>query len=31
MSCDFYKRVKEEEGTVGFVLLKPGQIYSPHR
>ncbi|MDH4027788.1 MAG: hypothetical protein OEU95_03020 [Nitrospirota bacterium] len=31
MSCDFYKRVKEEEGTVNFVLLKPGQIYSPKR
>ena len=31
MSCDFYKRVKEEEGTVSFVLLKPGQVYSPKR
>ena len=31
MSCDFYKRVKEEEGTVDFVLLKPGQVYSPKR
>ncbi len=29
LSCDFYKKVKEEEGTVGFILLKPGQVYIP--
>ena len=31
MSCDFYKKVKEEEGTVEFVLLKPGQVYKPNK
>ncbi len=31
MSCDFYKKVKEEEGTVGFILLKPGQVYKPNK
>ncbi len=31
MSCNFYKRVKEEEGTVDFVLLKPGQVYEPRK
>ncbi len=27
MSCDFFKKVKEEEGTANFKLLKPGQTY----
>jgi len=31
MSCDFYKKVKEEEGTVEFMLLKPGQTYKPNK
>ncbi len=31
MSCNFYKRVKEEEGTVEFVLLKPGQVYESRK
>lgn len=31
MNCDFYKKVKKEEGNVNFVLLKPGQKYKPHK
>lgn len=31
MSCDFYKKVKEEEGTERFRILKPGQEYKPHK
>ncbi len=27
-SCEVYKRVMEEEGTVNFLLLKPGQTYN---
>ncbi len=27
MSCDFHKNVREEEGTIKFMLLKPGQVY----
>ena len=27
-SCDVYKRIREEEGTVNFLLLKPGQTYN---
>ena len=27
MSCEFYKQVKEEEGTGNFKILKPGQKY----
>ncbi len=27
MSCEFFKMVKEEEGTSHFMLLKPGQTY----
>ena len=27
MSCDFFKQVKEEEGTGQLLLLKPGQMY----
>jgi len=30
MACDFFKRVKEEEGVVGFQVLKTGQVYKPH-
>ena len=30
MTCDFFKKVKEEEGTVQFYLMKPGQTYSKH-
>ena len=30
MNCDFYKKVKEEQGTVKFMLLKPGQVYKPN-
>ncbi|MBI4688072.1 MAG: hypothetical protein HY756_09905 [Nitrospirae bacterium] len=30
MACEFYKRVKEEEGLERFKLLKPGQEYRPH-
>lgn len=29
MSCDFYKRVKEEEGLSNFSFMKPGQVYQP--
>lgn len=25
MTCDFYKKVKEEQGLGDFLLLKPGQ------
>jgi len=31
MNCDFYKKVKKEEGTIGFMLLKPGQTYKPNK
>ncbi|MBI4710565.1 MAG: hypothetical protein HY759_05645 [Nitrospirae bacterium] len=31
MSCDFYKKVKDEEGTERFRILKPGQEYKPHK
>ena len=24
-------KVKEEEGTVGFILLRPGQVYKPNK
>ena len=27
MSCDFFKKVKQEEGANKFTLLKPGQKY----
>ncbi|HEX3043729.1 MAG TPA: hypothetical protein VHY08_03165 [Bacillota bacterium] len=27
MACDFYKKVKEEEGLAHFKLMKPGQRY----
>ncbi len=30
MTCDFFKKVKEEEGLERFKLLKPGQVYKPH-
>ncbi len=30
MTCDFFKKVKEEEGTGQFYLMKPGQIYSKY-
>ncbi|MBI5049395.1 MAG: hypothetical protein HZC11_00595 [Nitrospirae bacterium] len=30
MSCEFYKKVKDEEGTERFRILKPGQEYKPH-
>lgn len=29
MRCEVFKRVKEEEGLVNFILLKPGQVYRP--
>lgn len=29
MSCDFFKKVKNEEGAKEFILLKPGQRYGP--
>lgn len=28
MSCEVFKTIKQEEGTEGFVLMKPGQKYS---
>lgn len=31
MNCDFFKRVKNEQGTLGFKLLRPGQRYEPTR
>ncbi len=31
MSCEFYKKVKDEEGTERFRILKPGQEYKPHK
>jgi hypothetical protein len=31
MSCDFYKRVREEEGSIQFKLMKPGQVYTQCR
>ena len=27
MTCNFFKRVRDEEGTGQFILLKPGQVY----
>lgn len=27
IACDFFKRVKEEEGAINFQFLKPGQTY----
>ncbi len=30
MTCEFFKKVKEEEGTGRFELLKPGQAYAAH-
>ncbi len=30
MSCEFYKRVGNEEGTINFKLMKPGQKYKKH-
>ncbi|MBI5206992.1 MAG: hypothetical protein HY934_04290 [Candidatus Firestonebacteria bacterium] len=27
MTCEFFKKVKEEEDPDKFVLLKPGQVY----
>ena len=27
MSCEVYKKIKEEEGEENFILLKPGQVY----
>ncbi len=27
LSCDFFNKVKEEEGTKSFLMLKPGQKY----
>lgn len=29
MACDFFKRVKDEEGLANFSFLKPGQLYKP--
>lgn len=31
MACEFFKRVKEEEGIVQFQFLRPGQTYQPSR
>jgi hypothetical protein len=31
MTCDFFKKVKEEEGTANFMLLLPEQKYTPHK
>lgn len=31
MNCEFYKRVKSEQGTLNFKLLRPGQKYEPGR
>ncbi len=31
MSCEFYKKVKDEEGTERFRILRPGQEYKPHK
>ncbi|HHL40708.1 MAG TPA: hypothetical protein ENJ37_09400 [Deltaproteobacteria bacterium] len=30
MACDFFKRVKAEEGLANFQLMMPGQTYSRH-
>lgn len=30
MSCDFYKSVKEEQGSTKFKLMKPGQKIKSH-
>ncbi|MDA8122687.1 MAG: hypothetical protein M0Z38_09005 [Deltaproteobacteria bacterium] len=27
VACDFFKRVKDEEGVINFQFLKPGQTY----
>jgi hypothetical protein len=27
LACDFYKKVRQEEGTERFMLLRPGQKY----
>ena len=29
ISCSFFQRVKEEEGSVAYQFLKPGQKYQP--
>ena len=28
-SCEFFKRVRDEEGAISFLILKPGQTYRP--
>lgn len=30
LACDFFKKVKEEEGVERFLMLKPGQVYKQH-
>jgi hypothetical protein len=30
MSCEFYCKVKEEEGPDNFLILKPGQTFRKH-
>ncbi len=27
LACDFFKKVKEEQGAIDFMMLKPGQQY----
>ena len=29
MNCEFFKQVKDEESSLEFVLMKPGQEYAP--
>ena len=29
LSCDFHKKVQEEESADSFLLMKPGQAYKP--
>ncbi|MBE0665173.1 MAG: hypothetical protein E4H23_06835 [Chrysiogenales bacterium] len=30
MSCEFFSKVKEEEGPNGFLFLRPGQVFKKH-
>lgn len=31
LGCEFYTAVRKEEAPENFYLLKPGQVYSPHK
>ncbi|MGE5558099.1 MAG: two-CW domain-containing protein [Bacillota bacterium] len=31
LACEFFRKVKDEEGLINFKLLKPGQTYTPRK